>query len=91
MTTESPSRITLDYLIILISNSDFPKAKKLDMASAVRAIGKALGTNLADIPADPGLLRRRLDMISPEAIGFSPRRWANIRSSWPAHWNSPVS
>ena len=80
MTTQSPSRITLAYLIILISNSDLPKAKKLDMASAVRSIGKALGVDLANIPADPGLLRRRLDQVSPEAIGFSPRRWANIRS-----------
>ncbi len=80
MTTESPSRMTLSDLIILISNSDLPKPKKLDMASAVRAIGKALGADLADIPADPGLLRRRLDRVSPEAIGLSPRRWANIRS-----------
>ena len=80
MTTESTSRMTLAYLITLISNADLPKAKKLDMASAVRAIGKALGADLGDIPIDPGLLRRRLDMISPEAIGYSPRRWANIRS-----------
>ena len=80
MTTESTSRMTLAYLITLISNADLPGAKKLDMASAVRAIGKALGVDLADIPADPGLLRRRLDRISPEAIGYSPRRWANIRS-----------
>jgi integrase len=80
MTTESTSRVTLADLILLISNADLPKAKKLDMASAVRAIGKALGADLADIPADPGLLRRRLDLISPEAIGYTPRRWANIRS-----------
>jgi integrase len=80
MTTESTSRMTLADLIQLISNADLPKAKKLDMASAVRAIGKALGAELADIPVDPGLLRRRLDMVSPEAIGYSPRRWANIRS-----------
>jgi integrase len=80
MSIESSSRMTLADLIPLISRSDLPKAKKLDIASAVRAIGKALGAELADIPAEPGLLRRRLDMISPEAIGFSPRRWANIRS-----------
>jgi integrase len=72
--------MTAADLIQLISNADLPKAKKLDMASAVRAIGKALGADLADIPIDPGLLRRRLDMVSPEAIGYSPRRWANIRS-----------
>jgi integrase len=80
MTTESTSRMTLADLIPLISNADLPKAKKLDMASAVRAIGKALGAHLSDIPIDPGLLRRRLDMVSPEVIGYSPRRWANIRA-----------
>jgi integrase len=80
MTTKSTSRTMLADLIPLISNADLPKARKLDMASAVRAIGKALGAELGDIPIDPGLLRRRLDMVSPEAIGYSPRRWANIRS-----------
>jgi len=80
MTTESTSRMTLADLITLISKADLSRAKKLDMDSAVRAIGKALGADLADIPIDPGLLRRRLDMVSPEAIGYSPRRWANIRS-----------
>jgi integrase len=80
MTTQTTSRMTLADLISLISNTDLPKAKKLDMVSAVRAVGKALGAELADIPIDPGLLRRRLDLVSPEAIGYSPRRWANIRS-----------
>ena len=80
MTMESLSRPTLADLIPLINNEDISKARKLDMASAVRAIGKALDAELVDIPADPGLLRRRLDMISPEAVGFSPRRWANIRA-----------
>lgn len=80
MTTQPTSRSTLADLIPLISNTDLPKAKKLDMASAVRAVGKALGVDLSDIPIDPGLLRRRLDMVSPEAIGYAPRRWANIRS-----------
>jgi integrase len=80
MTIESSSRMTLADLIPLISSADLPRDRKLDMASAVRAIAKVLGVDLTDIPADPGLLRRRMDMISPEANGYSPRRWANIRA-----------
>ena len=102
MTTEPTSRMTLADLIPLISNADLTQTKKLDMKSGVRAIGKALDADLADIPANSGLLRRRLDMISPEAVGYSPRRWANIRALlaralelvrplMPSRSNAPIS
>jgi integrase len=80
MTEESTSRMTLVDLITLISNTDLPKARKQDISSAIRMVGKVLNCDLSRIPADPGQLRRRLDLVSPEAEGISPRRWANIRS-----------
>jgi hypothetical protein len=80
MTQESTSRMSLTDLITLISNTDLPKTRKQDIASAIRMIGKVLGSDLPQIPADPGQLRRRLDLVSPEAEGISPRRWANIRA-----------
>ncbi|MFM8859627.1 MAG: site-specific integrase, partial [Methylocystis sp.] len=80
MTAKPNSRLTLADLIQLISNAELTKAKKQDLCSAVRGIGKALGSDLKDIPADPGLLRRRLDLVSSAAVGFSSSRWANIRA-----------
>ena len=80
MTTQPISRITFLVLISLINNSDYSKAKKQDMASALRTIAKVLGAELSELIADPGLLRRRLDMVSPEAFDISVRRWANVRT-----------
>jgi integrase len=80
MTTQATSRITFLFLISLINNSNYSKAKKQDMASALRTIAKVLGVELSELIADPGLLRRRLDMVSPQAVGISSRRWANIRT-----------
>lgn len=88
MTTPPISRITFLVLISLINNSNYSKAKKQDMASALRTIAKVLGAELSELIADPGLLRRRLDMVSPEAFGISLRRWANIR---PCKDNSRLS
>lgn len=80
MTTQPISRITFLVLISLINNSNYSKAKKQDMASALRTIAKVLGVDLLELIADPGLLRRRLDMVTPEAFGISLRRWANVRT-----------
>ena len=80
MSTHLTSRTTLEDLIFLIDNANIPKAKKQDLRSALRAVGKVIGANLAEIPADPGVLRRRLDLVAPEAHGYSRRRWGNIRS-----------
>jgi integrase len=80
MTSQTISRITFSDIISLINNSNLSKAKKQDMASALRTIAKVLGVEPSELIADPGLLRRRLDLVSPEAHGLSRRRWANIRS-----------
>jgi integrase len=72
--------MTLLDLISLINNKDLKKATKQDMTSAVRMIARVIGADLAEIHIDIGILRRRLDLVSPEAMGISPRRWANVRS-----------
>jgi len=78
MTTQATSRITFLVLISLINRNNYSKAKKQDMASALRTIAKILGAELSEIIADPGLLRCRLDMVSPEAFDISVRRWVNV-------------
>ncbi|MBM3575987.1 MAG: hypothetical protein FJX39_09800 [Alphaproteobacteria bacterium] len=80
MTFQTNSLITFLDIIILINNSNHSKARKQDMASALRTIAKILGVELSELIADPGLLRRRLDMVSPHSVGISSRRWANIRT-----------
>ncbi len=80
MTTQATSRMTFLDLIPLINNTDLKKSTKHDMTSAVRTVAKVIGSDLAEIFIDIGILRRRLDLVSPEAVGISPRRWANIRS-----------
>jgi len=64
----------------LISKADLPERRKQDLRSAVRSVAKLLGATPPEIAADPALLRRRLEVIFPEAHGLSRGRWANIRS-----------
>jgi len=69
-----------DVLAAIEQATDLSPARRRDLSSAVRAVCKALGRQPADIPADPAQLRRRLEGLSPEALGLAARRWANIRS-----------
>ena len=80
MTSQTTSRMTLLDLIPLINNTNLKKATKQDMTSAVRMVARVVGADLAEIHIVIGILRRRLDLVSPEALGISPRRWANVRS-----------
>jgi hypothetical protein len=80
MTTENPSRATLADLISLISNVEIADRQKQDLRSAVNTVAKVLGADPAAVAADPILLRRRLEQISPKALGLSQGRWANVRS-----------
>jgi integrase len=50
------------------------------MRSAVRTVARLIGAEAASISTEPASLRRRLEMIAPEAHGFSRGRWNNIRS-----------
>jgi hypothetical protein len=69
MTTENPSRATLADLISLISNAEIADRQKQDLRSAVNTVAKVLGADPAAVAADPILLRRRLEQISPKALG----------------------
>lgn len=80
MTIPKPSRVTFADLIPLISNADLTDRQKQDLRSAVRTAAKALGAAPEDISADVAGLRRRLDALSPEALGMGRGRWANMRS-----------
>jgi integrase len=80
MSTDPVSRPSLADLIPLVEAADLTSVQKRDMVSAVKAVGRVLGAELAEIPAQPGALRRRLEGISPEALGLSTGRWANVRS-----------
>ena len=80
MTLTNASRASLADLITLISNANLTERQKQDMRSAVRTLAKALGGAPEEIAADVAGLRRRLDALSPEALGHSKGRWANMRS-----------
>ena len=80
MTAGNPSRATLADLISLISNAEITERQKQDLRSAVNTVAKVLGADPAALAADPALLRRRIEQLSPKAHGLSQGRWANVRS-----------
>jgi integrase len=54
--------------------------KRRDAGSALRTVAKALGRRLEELPADPRLLRERLQAVSAAQAGVAPARWRNIAS-----------
>jgi integrase len=61
------------------NDETLPAPYRHDAVSAFNTAGRVLGLDLAAIPADPILLRRRLAEASYRAAGISSRRWNNIR------------
>ena len=80
MTPCPPSRATLETVLNAIGEVLPPGRQRQDMSSAVRQVAKALGKKPEEVPADPRLLSIRLKSVSPEALGYAPARWNNIRS-----------
>jgi integrase len=79
--SRAPFSLTLTGVLTAIDGAaDLPKARRQDLASAVRTVARALARPPELIPADPVLLGRRLAEISPIALGVSKGRWANVRS-----------
>jgi integrase len=76
--TASPP--SLADLLDAVAQADLSERRRQDMASAIRSVARALGRPLADIPADPHLLSKRLIEVAPQALGLSQGRWSNIRS-----------
>jgi integrase len=54
--------------------------QRRDEVSAIRAVARALGAAPSALPLNVKLLRRRLEDVSPTAMGVTPRRWNNVRS-----------
>ena len=80
-TSRAPSDPTLaDVLTAITTATDLPRARRQDMASAVRTVARALDRPPELIPADPPLLARRLAEVAPIAIGITKERWSNVRS-----------
>ena len=80
MTPCPPSRATLETVLKATGEVVPPGRQRQDLASAVRQVAKALGKKPEDVPADPRLLSIRFRSVSPEAVGYAPARWNNIRS-----------
>jgi len=80
--SQSPGsrRPTLADVLSAIDRAELPPARRRDMRSAVKTIAKALGRDVADVPAETVQLRRRLKEVSAESIGISQGRFANARS-----------
>lgn len=71
---------TLADLITKIEAADLTATQRRDQVSAVRRVARMLGGEPEHIAADPAGLRRRLDALSPVALGLSKGAWANTRS-----------
>jgi integrase len=80
MSTLTASRLFVSDLIPLILNGDLSATAKRDMISAVKAVARVLQADPSTIELNVGALRRRLEGISPETLGLSSGRWANVRS-----------
>ncbi len=61
-----PGQPTLaDVLAIISAGKVCPKHRRQDLCSAIRSLGKVIGRRLAEIPANPGLLRHRIKHLEP--------------------------
>lgn len=80
MTTPKPSRASLETLLGLVDETNWPNRVKMDVKSAIRRVGHLLGGDLASIEADVPSLRRQLDKLNHVSAGLTKGRWNNIRS-----------
>jgi hypothetical protein len=80
MSTSQASRATLADVIAAVQAADLSPQRRQNMASAVRAVARALGRELDKIHADPQALGRRLSQVTAEQLDLSAGRWNNIRS-----------
>jgi len=76
----TPPKPTFVDLITALEAAELTDTQKRDRISAVKTAAKAIGLPLSEIPLDTKLLRRRLEAVSPEAVGLSRPRWNNVRS-----------
>jgi hypothetical protein len=72
MANEDPSRSpTLADVLDAVARAELIDKRRAELSSAIRTVGRALNRPLDQIPLESGRLRRRLDDVSPIAIGMS--------------------
>jgi integrase len=64
-----------------IDASNLTPTRKRDCLSALRRVSELLHEPLSSLPADPEVLRERLEKASPTFAHLSPKTWANLRSN----------
>ncbi len=80
MTTTTAQNPTLADLIDAVKGAELSAVQKRDRVSAIKTAAKALGAAPSDLALNVKLLRRRLEEVSPVAIGMTQARWNNVRS-----------
>jgi integrase len=76
-----PTTPTLADVVQQIAASNLEPVRKRDYLSAVRRVSELLHEPLSSLPADPGVLRERLEKASSMLTQLSPKTWANLRSN----------
>ena len=80
MTTTTAQNPTLADLIDAVNGAELSAVQKRDRVSAIKTAAKALGAEPSDLALNVKLLRRRLEEVSPAALGMTQARWNNVRS-----------
>ena len=81
MTSDKSPAATLAMVEASIAKcAALSEQRRRDLCCSLRALARAMGRRLEEIPADPAALRVRLKVLTPAQAGVSPRRWANIKS-----------
>ncbi|KFG69402.1 tyrosine-type recombinase/integrase [Microvirga sp. BSC39] len=76
-----PTMPTLLDVSQQIAASSLKQTRKRDCLSALRRVSELLHEPLSSLPADPEVLRARLEKASPTFTHLSPKTWANLRSN----------
>jgi hypothetical protein len=79
-TSRAPTARTLAEVLAAVRAADLPLRRRQEMIAALNTTARVLGRDLAQIPANPPLLRRRLAEANPLAHNLTQARWANVRS-----------
>jgi integrase len=78
--TGAPIPTLADLLALIASDASLTPRQRHDICSALRAVGRALGRRLEEIPATPRHLRERLSTLTSAMAGVSASRWNNVLS-----------
>jgi hypothetical protein len=71
---------TLTELLAFLEGTSLTGTRRRDMVSAINRVCEMAGMALANVPAEPPLLREMLSRIRPAAHGVSAKSYSNQRS-----------